>query len=476
MPDLDSKRPPRAPSLRPGALAPSQRVGLVLADRYRLERLLGEGAMGAVYLAEHVHMRKRFALKLLHGHATSSPELVARFEREAIAAGHLSHPNIAAASDFGQLPDGAFFLVLEYVDGRSLRDELDAEGALHPRRALGVARQIVSALGAAHAKGIVHRDVKPENVMLVVRGRSGPTSTPFPGAPSIDDPLVKVLDFGIAKLDANATLGADSTAGGTPLTRAGAIYGTPQYMAPEQAAGGEIDHRADFYAVGSVLYEMITGRPPFEGEAMEIIAQMLIDAPAPLSSAVAPALVSPALRALVDELLAKDRVARPANAADVLSRLDAISAEMNAEMSAVRPLPPPPPPPPPTGPIPAIGVAPPGSLRARLAPLAPLATKLQLTLVQSAVVLAAAVLMPLALIAAVALSGPSADESADVAAKPKPKRRAASVASEAPPSASARSTSDKTTGARTVASSKGSASDAGSRPSASPLQRLIGFP
>src|SRR5438552_6685987 len=160
-------------------------VGRVLSERYRIESVLGEGGMGAVYLAQHVLMRKRLAVKVRHPEMTRMPEMVARFEREAMAAAHIEHPNVAAATDFGKLEDGSFFLVLEYVEGTSLRD-LIAQGPLAAERALHIAYQMASALARAHALGIVHRDLKPENVMLVERE----------GDPN----FVKVLDFGIAKV------------------------------------------------------------------------------------------------------------------------------------------------------------------------------------------------------------------------------------------------------------------------------------
>src|SRR5580692_9262827 len=161
--------------------------GTIIAERYRVDSLLGEGGMGKVYAAEHVHMRKQVAIKVLHPEMSTTPEVVARFEREAVAAGKIAHPNVAAATDFGRLEDRSFFLVLEYVAGVDLRSIL-RRGPVTPARALHIVRQITSAVGAAHAAGIVHRDLKPENVMLV--DRDG------------DPDFVKVLDFGIAKIDA----------------------------------------------------------------------------------------------------------------------------------------------------------------------------------------------------------------------------------------------------------------------------------
>jgi serine/threonine-protein kinase len=275
----------------------------VIAERYRLIKKLGEGAMGAVYLAEHVHMRKRFALKLLLPEAMASAEIVARFEREAIAAGNIAHPGVCAATDFGRLPDGSFFLVLEYVDGESLR-HLVQRGPLPPQRAVGIARQILLALGAAHAKGVVHRDIKPENVMLAANDRG--------------EDVVKVLDFGIAKIDANSL----GEGGGTALTRMGAIYGTPNYMAPEQAMGKAVDQRVDLYAVGIMLHEMIAGAPPFEGEGVVILAKHVNEPPPPLQG------VSDELRVFVQRLLAKNPDERPESAQQAVAELDQLRASL----------------------------------------------------------------------------------------------------------------------------------------------------
>jgi serine/threonine-protein kinase len=168
---------------RPHVSTAAAMVGKTLSGRYRLDRVLGEGGMGAVYEAEHTHMRKRLAVKVLHPEMSRLPEVVARFEREAMAAAHIDHPNVAAATDFGMLEDGSFFLALEFVEGESLRDIL-AKGRLELGRALHIVSQMGQALNRAHALGIVHRDLKPENVMLVEREG--------------DPDFVKVLDFGIA--------------------------------------------------------------------------------------------------------------------------------------------------------------------------------------------------------------------------------------------------------------------------------------
>lgn len=285
-------------------------VGRVLADRYRVESLLGSGGMGSVYRAEHVLMKKAVALKVLHREMTYHPEVVARFEREAIAAARIDHPNVAAAMDCGRLEDGSFYIVLEYVDGKSLRALID-EGPLDLPRALGIAAQIADALVAAHSAGIVHRDLKPDNVMLVSQGGG--------------QDFAKVLDFGIAKVD-----GSDSSPQSErALTRIGAIMGTAGYMAPEQALGQAVDARADLYAFGVVLYEMISGKLPFVAEeAAQILAKQLTEHPPPL-----PAPTPPELVALVERLLEKS----PDNRIQTARELAEAVARLSGSVSAVGP-------------------------------------------------------------------------------------------------------------------------------------------
>ncbi len=304
-------------SERPGAAAgPRSLVGLVLSERYRIGRLLGEGGMGAVYEAEHLLMHKRLAIKVLHPDMSRVPEVVARFEREAMASGHIDHPNVASATDFGKLEDGSFFLVLELVEGKTLRAEID-DGRLEVKRALHILQQIAAPLVRAHGMGIVHRDLKPENVMLV--DRDG------------DRDFVKVLDFGIAKVPvaeigdganrSNAAVGASKPA----LTQLGMIYGTPEYMAPEQALGGTIDGRADLYALGIIGYEMLTGHRPFEGDGPLAIIGMHVTAPVPPMSAKAPeAAIAPNVEALVRRLLAKEPSDRHADAKELLDEIQAV--------------------------------------------------------------------------------------------------------------------------------------------------------
>jgi eukaryotic-like serine/threonine-protein kinase len=273
------------------------RVGSVLGGRYRIQRVLGAGGMGVVYRGEHVHMHKPFAIKVLHKHMTAMPEIVARFEREAVAAGRIQHPHVAAATDFGKLDDGSFYLALEYVDGRSL-GSLIADGALPVVRALLIARQIAEGLDAAHAAGIVHRDLKPDNVQLVSRD-------------GYDD-WVKILDFGIAKVH----LG--DAAGNQPLTQLGTVFGTPEYMSPEQAQGHAVDARSDLYALGVMLFEMLSGKIPFDAaDVVVLIMRHVTQPPPPL-----PASIPASVQRLVADLLAKKPDDRVASAAELVRRIE----------------------------------------------------------------------------------------------------------------------------------------------------------
>ncbi len=282
------------------------RLGTTLADRYRLDDLLGSGGMGKVYAAEHVLMRKKLAVKVLHRELTTVPEVVKRFEREAMAAAHIEHPNVAAATDFGKLPDGSVFLVLEFVQGQLLRDEI-AKGPLATERALRIASQIASALGSAHELNIVHRDLKPENVMLVRKG----------GNPD----FVKVLDFGIAKVPIGEV--GELAREGKPITRAGMVFGTPEYMAPEQALGQSVDGRADLYALGTILYEMLAGVRPFSSKSqVGILGQQLAN-PVPSFASRAPGIVVPhSVEQVVVRLLAREPDERFQTAADAVLAID----------------------------------------------------------------------------------------------------------------------------------------------------------
>ena len=218
--------------------------GRVLSDRYHIEGCLGVGGMGAVYRAEHTLMKKAVAVKVLHPQIVGQGEAVERFRREAQAAAHIDHPNVCVATDFGEMQEGGFFLVMEYLEGNTLDETLVCVERFEPGRAIHIADQILSALHQAHELGVVHRDLKPENVMLVERDG--------------DPDFVKIMDFGVARV----RMGDDGS--DAKITQAGRVYGTPMYMSPEQAAGAEdIDHRADLYTLGVMLFEMLTGTLPF---------------------------------------------------------------------------------------------------------------------------------------------------------------------------------------------------------------------
>jgi serine/threonine protein kinase len=280
------------------ALAPGDLVG----ERYRVEAVIGRGATGVVYRVEHVYMRKRFALKVLDCAFARTPGALARFEREAIATGNICDPHIAHATDFGRLPDDSCFLVLEYIDGQTLRSVLEG-GALKPRRALAIARGIVSAIEAAHAAGVIHRDLKPENIMLL--DRDG------------DPDYVKVLDFGIAALEPSAIASASPQV----ITQLGALIGTPYYMAPEQATGERIDARTDLYAVGIILFEMLTGDCPFRGDAVSVIRQHVLQQAPALPPSVHTE-VGEAVVGVVRRLLAKKPEERLGSARELALALD----------------------------------------------------------------------------------------------------------------------------------------------------------
>jgi hypothetical protein len=278
------------------AAPPSSLIGQTLGGRYRVSALLGSGGMGAVYRAEHMELKKTVALKVLNQEMASHREAALRFEREAMVSAQIQHPNVVSATDSGRLPDGSLYLVLEYVSGRSLRDLVNDEGRLSPARALAIGAQIAEALGAAHRAQVVHRDLKPGNIMLLTEG---------------DNPeFVKVLDFGLARV-------AGDSAPGEPLTRTGSVFGTPEYMSPEQARGEVVDHRADLYALGVILYELLSGKQPFIApELVAILIKHIQEPPPPLPGDV-PAPIAQYVMSLLD----KEPSRRPADARQVAKAL-----------------------------------------------------------------------------------------------------------------------------------------------------------
>jgi len=264
---VSGPEPPRTPSSGPSTSRPGEdpRVGTTLGGRYYVRRLCGEGAMGRVYEAHHIDIGRRVAIKVLHASFHTNTDLVERFRREARAASKIGHANIVDVTDSGTTPDGAFYFVMEYLDGTNLEELIDRNGPLPPERALLITAQIARALEAAHAADVIHRDLKPANVMLV--NRKG------------EEDFVKVLDFGISK-DLELAAGERQAA----LTRPDVAIGTPVYMAPEQAAGKPANALTDVYGVGGLLYEMLTGCPPCAGtDTIDVLHKKAHEDPVPIA-------------------------------------------------------------------------------------------------------------------------------------------------------------------------------------------------
>ena len=242
--------------------APGQQdplVGKVLADRFEILSRIGEGGTGVVYKAKQLTVDRIVAIKLLGAHVSSDPSWVKRFHNEARAAARLDHPNTVRLIDFGETKEGLLFIAMEFLQGRSLAEEIVRLGKLPPQRALRIISQVCQSLQEAHSQGIIHRDIKPDNVFLVEMKGSGD--------------FVKVLDFSVAKMDSPDA----------QQTRAGTVFGTPAYMSPEQARGVKLSPQSDIYACGIVAYETLTGKPPFEAPLpMEVVMMHLRQKPAPL--------------------------------------------------------------------------------------------------------------------------------------------------------------------------------------------------
>ena len=280
-------------------------VGQVLADRYHIMKKLGEGGMGQVYLAEHVKMGRRSAIKVMNPSMVHDSEAVARFNREAANASRISNAHVCAIYDFGETPEGLIYLAMEFIEGEPLTELIRQEGALPVSRAADIAIQVAAALQAAHDLGIVHRDLKPDNIMLA-RSRDGSDA-------------VKVVDFGLAK-----AVGGEG--GGQKVTRTGLVVGTPEFMSPEQLSGDKLDGRTDVYSLGLVLFNMLTGTLPFPADSVqEAMIKRLTDEPAELLEVRPDLHFPPGLQQILDTALARNPVDRYQSAAKLAHDLAAVA-------------------------------------------------------------------------------------------------------------------------------------------------------
>ncbi len=278
-------------------------LGRDIAGQFRVIEKIGSGGMGSVYKAEQPEMRRFVAIKVLHSRYLSRQDLVTRFKREARAMSHLSHPNTARVFLYGQLEDGACYFVMEYLEGKNLAQTVRREGPMEPLRAINVMIQACGALEEAHRGGIVHRDLKPENIFLTSQGGIAD----FP----------KVLDFGLAKVSER-----QMRPGSLILTQEGMVFGTPEFMSPEQARGETLDGRSDIYSLGVILYELLTGKLPFDAnQPMEYIQKHIKEPPIPLSVRTPDRQFPPGLEAVMMKALAKKPDDRFDSAAELASAL-----------------------------------------------------------------------------------------------------------------------------------------------------------
>jgi serine/threonine protein kinase len=307
-----------------GKSAHENLIGRTIAGKFLVESAIGSGAMGAVFRARQIALEKTVAIKVLHGEHADDPAFAARFQREAKAASRLNHPNSMQVIDFGAEPDGLLYIAMEYLDGRSLHRVLHEDGALPAPRIADIVMQTLAALAVAHDMGVVHRDLKPENV-VILRGTDDDGRS---------KDLVKVCDFGIAKItDSRAYRGKDERESNAPVTTAGFLVGTPEYMSPEQSRGEKLDARSDLYSVGVILYEMLTGRVPFIAEsAIGVVLRHITEEPPRPSQLVAA--VDSRLETICLRALRKPRDARYQSAREMRADLRAV-AEQRGPLSSV---------------------------------------------------------------------------------------------------------------------------------------------
>ncbi len=288
---------------------------------YIITERIGSGGMGSVYKAEQPSMNRLVAIKVLHSRFATRDDLVARFRREARAMSQLAHPNTARVYKYGELDDGAVYFVMDYLEGRNLAHEVRENGPMEPQRALNVMVQVCGALEEAHRAGIVHRDLKPENVFLTNQGGT----TDFP----------KVLDFGLAKMS-EKQMGR----GSMMFTQQGMVFGTPEFMSPEQAQGETIDRRSDIYSLALILYELLTGKLPFDAKSpIDIMKAHVKDKPIPLSERVPGKTFAPELDATIARALAKKPDDRYDTAVDFAEALKGCSPEGLLSTAARRAVP-----------------------------------------------------------------------------------------------------------------------------------------
>ena len=290
-------------------------LGHVFDEKYRLDARLGGGGMGTVYRATHLLIDRPVAIKVLSQRFVGDETAQQRFRREARAAGRMQHANAVSVTDFGATADGYLYIVMELLEGQTLRDVLMREGPLDVARAVSIMLQTCAAVAAAHDAGLIHRDLKPANILIAQR----------PDTPAV----VKVLDFGVAKFAVEEQADDDYQT----LTQVGALIGTPRYMSPEQCSGsGPVTPASDVYSLGIILYEMLSGAPPFNAETPLAIVFRQVSAPPPAL----PATVPEKLRAIVERALAKDPAKRFLNAEELREELLSAAQALGLEHSASR--------------------------------------------------------------------------------------------------------------------------------------------